>query len=356
MLARGLLEAHQAASEAGSVLHQDSSMPQMLRRGLALLSRISVEEGAPDLGASLHVMNELATRPMAGWGLQAFRAPFKYADVVLVDGEAGVATEDCRELAREASGGEIAAAETIYHERLREAVAKRPRNQRDAAYEALRSFVVRNPAIPQDELIRFIARGGHTASLQVVQAFYRPVPQTALFGTRAHRCAHCHSLLWPDRDKTSYPDGRCRIRQCRLAHPTSELGAVIEDPSSWRIATPAVTAYWVGPGLDEVNICDALLASGRKAVLYPQQDAADVGVDGLDIGIDVKTYASPVTLGNKLTRDTGRLGMFARRFLAVPDDKLRNNRDYLRQLRESYRGKLGIEFVTVSQVIEELSA
>ena len=79
-------------------------------------------------------------------------------------------------------------------------------------------------------------------------------------------------------------------------------------------------------------------------------------MDGLKIGIDVKTHASPILLGARLTRDPGRLGLFKRRILAVPDDKLRLNVDYFAQLKQVYRGPLGIEFMTVSQAIRDLSS
>ena len=121
------------------------------------------------------------------------------------------------------------------------------------------------------------------------------------------------------------------------------------------MGTNAVLAYWVGPGLDEIRIHDALAAAGRKVTLYPLADAADIGLDGLAVGVDVKTYASPIVLGARLTRTIGRLGLFARRILAVPDDKLLINRDYLPQLRAAYAGPVSIEFMTVSEAIRDLS-
>ena len=348
MLARGFVDACDLAARDGTVLQQDATMPPALRLALSHVSRLCVEASVEDVGACVHVLGRLACEPMERWGVPAFAAPNPYAQAVLIEHDTGVPTDDCREMAVTAGGGEITAQELLHHEALRNAVAKRIPKERDAAYEAIRSFVVRNPAVSWDTLIAFVASGGHTGALQVVQSFYRPIPQTALFGTAARLCGHCGSLLWPDRDIGSFPEGRCRIRQCRLAHPVPARGADVGDPSSWRVATPAAMAYWVGPGLDEIRIYDALKVAGRTVRLYPQQDAADVGVDGLVVGIDVKTYASPVVLAGRLTRDPGRLGIFRRRILAVPDDKLRSNRDYLSQLARSYRGQLGMEFMTVS--------
>jgi hypothetical protein len=80
-----------------------------------------------------------------------------------------------------------------------------------------------------------------------------------------------------------------------------------------------------------------------------------VGVDGLDIGIDAKTYASPDVLGARLSHSTGRLGMFRTRYVSVPDDKLRMNPRYLEQLAAAYMGATPLLFRTTSQIIRGLS-
>ena len=329
-------------------------MPPRLRRGLALLSGMCIAAGVDDIGASLHIAMDRACEPFADWGLPGFDAPFPYADVALIDGELALPTADCRDMAV-LGGSELSAQEELAHEGLRSAVQAFPQRQRDATYAAIREFVVRNPACPYAERERFVVGRGLVAAARMVASFYRQIPAGALFGTSARQCGHCGSLLWPDRDQATWPDGRCRIRQCRLANPHPAVGAEIADPREWQWATGAVLAYWVGPGLDELRIHDALRAAGRDAVLYPMADAADVGVDGTAIGIDVKAYASPVVLGGKLTRSIGRLAAFTRRILAVPDDKLDRNPRYLQQLTGAYRGDVPLEFMTASQAIRALS-
>ncbi len=355
LLAKGLIDIFDQVQSEGAPVRQDAALPASARRALALVSRHSLASGLPDdLGACVHTVMDMASRPMGSWGLPGFDTPFQYADVVLVDADLGAPTDDCREMAR-SGGSELSAVEELHHESLRAAVAGYPTKRRDAAYTDIREFVVRNPAVEYDTLLRFLTERGHAAAASAVMSFYRPVPQSAVFpGGAARRCGHCGSLLWPDRDTAAFPDGRCRVRQCRLANPIPARGEDIEDASKWRVATPAVLAFWVGPGLAEIRIHDALRAKGRASTLYPQQDAADVGVDDLAVGIDVKTYASPVLLGAKLTRSVGRLGIFRRRILAVPDDKLRLNRRYLEQLRAAYAGSLPLEFMTVSDVLGEL--
>lgn len=329
-------------------------MPPRLRRGLALLSGMCIGAGVEDLGASLHVAMAHACQPFADWGLDEFRVPFAYADVALIDGELAIPTADCREMA--ALGcSELAAQEDLAHEALRAAAQSFPQRRRDAIYALIREFVVRHPACPYAERERFVVDNGLVAAARAISSYYRQVPAGALFGGAARQCSHCGSLLWPDRDRATWPDGRCRIRQCRLAHPHAVAGARIACPGDWQWATGAVLAYWIGPGLDEIRIHDALRAAGRDSALYPMADAADVGVDGAEIGIDVKSYASPVVLGAKLSKSIGRLAAFRRRILAVPDDKLSLNPRYLEQLRNVYHGEQHLEFMTASQAIRALA-
>ncbi len=329
-------------------------MPLRLRRGLALLSGMCVGAGAEDLGASLPVAMERACHPFSAWGLHDFRAPFAYADVALIDAELAMPTADCREMAA-LGGSELTAQEDLAHEALRAAVQAFPQRQRDATYALIREFVVRNPACEHADRERFVVDRGLVAAARAIYSYYRPIPAGAMFDGVARTCAHCGSLLWPDRDPEAWPNGRCRIRQCRLAHPRAAWGAEITSPAEWQWATGAVLAYWVGPGLDEIRIHDALRRAGRDSVLYPLADAADVGVDGTAVGIDVKSYASPIVLGAKLSKSIGRLGQFTRQILAVPDDKLGLNARYLEQLRNAYRGQHRLEFMTASQAIRMLT-
>jgi hypothetical protein len=351
LLARGLVEIYERIVNYGEPVRQDASLPGAARRALARLSELSLEAGVEDLGASIHVAMDRACGPFRDWGLPQFAPPFRHADVALIDRDLGVPTEDCREMAG-AGGSEASALEEIHHESLRGALQGYSSKERNHAYSAIREFVVRNPAVDKERLHGFVAEGGHAAAAKVIMSFYRPVPQAALFGGLGRRCGHCGALLWPDRD-AAFPEGRCRIRQCRLAHPQPAIGDEI-PPELWQLATNALLGFWVGPGLDEIRVFDALKRARRNVTLYPQADAADVGVDGLAVGIDVKTYASPIVLAARLTRSIGRLELFDRRIIAFPDDKLRLNRRYGDQLREAYQGSRGLEFMTVTDAIREL--
>ncbi len=347
MLARGLCEIYERISNDGGSVQQDSSLPPIARRALARLSRLCVDEGVEDIGSSIHLVMGRATLPMRSWGVPSFADDFRYGDVELADGSLGVPTDDCRELAR-MGGSEINAEEDLHHEQLRAAVQSYPASQRASAYTAIRELVVRRPVISQNELHDFISRG-HAHAARTIHGLYRSIPQGALSGGVARRCGRCGALLWPVRDP-AFPDGRCQVRQCVLEGETVP-GEVIDQPSLSRLANAALLAFWVGPGLDEVRLHDALIARGRNSVLYPMADAADVGLDALSVGLDVKSYASPLVLGARLSRGIGRLSLFGRRVIVVPDYKLRINPRYIDDLRGAYTGDEALEFMTVASAI-----
>jgi len=330
-------------------VQQDAQMPPIARRALARVSRLCVLDGVEDLGASIHMVMGLAGRPMSDWGIPSFGGSFRYRDVELADGDLGVPTDDCRELAR-MGGREIDISEELHHEQLRAAVQGYPAAQRHAAYTAIRQFVVRNPVVSVDALHRFIT-GGHVHGARAISGQFRPIPQGAIVSGRARMCGRCGSLLWPVTDP-GFPEGRCQVRQCAAAGETV-IGREIEEPTLHRLATAPVLAFWVGPGLDEIALYDALHDRRLNAVLYPLSDAADVGIDGLDVGLDVKNYSSPIVLGTRLSNGIGRLAMFKRRIIVVPDYKLRLNRRYLEDLTAAYTGGERLEFTTVSKVLNE---
>lgn len=352
LLARGLCEIYDRISQEGEIVNQGASMPAMARRALARLSRHCVLDGVDDLGSSIHLVMIAAARPMSQWGVPAFAGDFRYREVELVDDALGVPTNDCRELAL-LGGSEIDANEDIHHEQLRAAVQGYPAAKRNWAYTTVREFVVRHPVTSLEDLHAFIATG-HLHGARAIAALYRPIPQNAISDGSVCLCGRCGSLLWPD-DDPAFPFGRCRIRQCAMRGETI-VGKVINEPSIFRLATGAVLAFWVGPGLDEIALFDRLSGTGTPATLYPMADAADVGVQGLDVGLDVKSYASPIILGARLSRGLGRLTLFKRRVIVVPDYKLRLNPSYLEDLGSSYVGAEPLEFMTLATAMKEFGA
>jgi hypothetical protein len=115
------------------------------------------------------------------------------------------------------------------------------------------------------------------------------------------------------------------------------------------VLRPHILAYWFGPAIDEIEIYDfALKTCHLDAALYPDSDACDISIDDFDIGIDVKSYASPTLLSRSLNRSIGGLKKYTRKIIAVSDSVVRREPGYLQLLRANSNG-LGLEFKTVSE-------
>lgn len=351
-LASGIVSLNDTTQE-WSVVRQDRYMPLHMRRALAMLSANCLEDGIADLGSCIHDVLAMATRPVADWGIPSLAtSTFEYRDTILVDGDLGVPTDDCIALAN--VGGEVETLQNMQHNRLRAAVGALGAKRRADAYTAIREFVVRNPVVSVADLKAFVSADGRAAIANDIERFYETVPIAAIWDDGEIKiCDGCGGLLWPDRDKISYPDGRCHLRQCAEENPTPALRESLAEPSTFRTVERSVNAYWVGPGLDEVRIFDELTAAGVPVVLYPREDEADVGTRDMKIGIDAKSYASPIVLGRKLSDSIGGLRAFSEKYIVVPDAKKKKNPDYVKQLKNAYTGDAkGISFMTISEAIQ----
>jgi hypothetical protein len=352
LLARGLVDSVRAG-ESGQIVRQDADMPPSMRVALYRLSGLALEHGGSDLGASVHVVHGLAGRPLREWGIGAFGAGFQYADVVLLDPDLGQPTDDCLLLAAERDEEDLQ--ESLIAHRIRTAINRLPPKHRDQAYRDVRVFTVRNPCVTTDALSDLFTK--HSELYVEIAELYAPLPHTALHGRRLRLCAGCRTPLWPHANRSSYPNGYCRLPHCRLRRISMSVGdeIVVSDPHRYRLAVNPVLSFWTGPGLFEIDLYDRLTETRSDIAIYPFEDAADVGIDGTTVGIDVKSYSSAVTLGRRFARPLKRFAMFKQRIVAVPDERLQQDPDYLDTAVSLADRAHKLRFMTVSQVAREFS-
>ncbi|WP_313904402.1 restriction endonuclease-related protein [Rhizobium laguerreae] len=352
MVAGGLVEAHRAADRNRQILRQDATMPLSLRRGMSLVSAIALRSGyGEDIASQANAFTALACRPVGEWGPQPF-AEAEESGAILLDAGFGAPTSDCLELA--SSGHESSIIEDIFHEGLRTALAAAGTGANDL-YREVREAIVRRPCLKRSDMLNFAFSVPEMAG--DIPGFFRKLPASALDGRTLRLCRHCSSPLFMDRDRVAYPMGRCAVRECRMTHSETSVGEVHEvpNPDDWRIADPSLMTYWVGPGLPEIWLYDTLSSVRSDVELYPMCDAADIGLAGLEIGIDVKSYSSAVVIGQRFAANIGGLGAFRRRIVAIPDFWIRIDRNYCRTAMDITGSKNGLEFMSVSDVAKEFS-
>lgn len=351
MTARGLIEAHRSIALTRDVLSQGPTMPNSLRRGMSLVSEIALRDGyTEDIGSQVNAFTVMASRPIREWGPSTFRE-CEERDAVLIDSGYGTPTEDCLQLAE--LGDESGIVEDIFHERLRSALATLGGTAAADSYRNVRENIIRRPCRRRLDVLEFAQSEPELAG--EIPGFFRQLPASALDGNVLRLCAHCCSPLFPDVDRISYPHGRCGVRECRMMWQTPSVGSEheVRNAADWRLADAAIMTYWVGPGLPEIALYDALRRHRSNVDLYPMSDMADVGIGGVDVGIDVKSYSSAAVLGRRFARDIGGLRAFRRRIVAVPDFWIQIDRDYLRTASAVSGRPDSIEFLSITDVITE---
>jgi hypothetical protein len=276
-----------------------------------------------------------------------------HAETILLDRDLGQPTDDCVLLATSADENDLL--ENLTAGRVRAAIDRLPPKRRDDAYRDVRVFTVRHPCITTDKLSELFTE--YSELYVEISSLYAPLPHTALHGRNLRLCASCRAPLWPHPDVASYPNGYCRLSQCRLRRASMEVGEeiVVDDPNRFRLAANPVLSFWTGPGLFEVDLHDRLAAGRPNVVLYPLEDSADIGIDGTSIGIDVKSYSSAASLGARFARPLNRFAHFRTRIVAIPDEREHQDPDYLKTARAIADPRHKLTFLTISQVVRELT-
>jgi hypothetical protein len=351
MLSRGFVDLH-AVVRAGDIV-DPYSLPESLGIGMEMLSSLCLTSGVGDIGDSVHCLSDLARRlPVGAWGVPEFASPFRFAEVRLLSAEPVAPTEECRTLA--AKGQPDDAFEDIHHRQLRELVQRVRSEKKQQIYSVLRERIVRKPVYERRELSDFLEAYSLYVADEALRRWSNEIPLGALGRDGSFKiCGNCGCLLYPHRDRTAFPEGRCRIGPCLEEVPSSRAGLTVDSAVGWRTFADDILAYWVGPGLPEIRLHDALRAAGIEVELYPRDDAADVGRSP-ELGIDVKSYSCPRLLGETLSERLGGLATFDRRYVAIPDAMVDRRPRYLEDLRAAYRGSMSVTFAKVSEVAREV--
>lgn len=358
LLAQGILRQYKRVLDSREIVRQDDGLPPELHSAMCRLGRLYIVEGQCDRAACIHDVLDRARYSLNDdpWGLEIFRKPsFRFSNVTLIEPDLRVPTLDCEAIASISGIGEDNVVENRLYTRLRDAVERLGVRRQHIAYTAVRELLGRRSLLSERELLQYLVDKSLTPLQEMVLGFFDPVPDVWLINGLAHRCAYCGTLMRPHPDKKRFPDGRCPIRQCstkRLPRASERL-----DPTGLLIAKPQILTYWTGPAIDELAIFDDATRCGLNAELYPESDLCDVAVNDHAIGIDAKSYTSPVSLALRLNRRIGGLIHYRRRIIAVSDELVEDNPNYLSTLRSSLEKKgtpATLEILSVSSVIKLL--
>jgi DNA-binding transcriptional MerR regulator len=359
LLAQGILRQYDRVLN-GEVVRQNDSMPPELYRAMCKLGRLYIEEGKSDRAACVHTVLDMARYSLDDyqkWELEVFRqADFTYGSVNLIDWDLRVPTSDCAQLAIKSGYGEDNVIQDRLYQQLKEATERLGSRSQDKAYTAVRQLIGRRSLIDKNELYDYLVEHNLTPIQSTIFDFFDPVPDLWLINGKAHRCAHCGTLMRPDPNRNRFPDGRCPLRECNSRYE-AKVSEKLDIADELLIAKPQILTYWTSPAIDELAIFDLAKEKGLNVELYPESDSCDVAINGRKIGIDAKSYNSPVTLALRLNRSIGGLVYYHRRIIAVSDRVIETQPNYI-SILQSTLDRQGdpatLEILTVSQVIELL--
>jgi hypothetical protein len=316
------------------------------RRAMSAVSRACLLNGLPDYGAEIHQLLALCAQPLREWLAvpEVLHSGLSYTR--LIEAEEGIPTAEAEELALGYPGMTAGIEEQLFT-RFMDLLNRHPQDEADSYYTKIREFVVRHPVCDGDELKMALVRD-IPAKIWVViqQEFYEAVPSGWSLEGLIPLCDHCGNAMVSGKAALV-----CRTSACSNTNP-SRTSRCLQASTALRVSR-GIRQYWVEPGVDELRLFDALVARGVPALLYPLRDRVDIAVG--EIGIDLKTYVSPETLGLKFKRDIGGLAYYARRWLVIPDWQAAFQPSYMDRLATTMN-RHDVRCLTLGEALSELSA
>ncbi|MBV0882104.1 hypothetical protein KTQ42_22770 [Noviherbaspirillum sp. L7-7A] len=366
LLAQGIQLIYRNVSSGRGIVVQDHTVPAAMQTAQSLIGLFRMIEGKQEGPvANLHNIIALCKKPFShpDWGVQAFHAGrFDYADSVLVDAEFDVPTQECQDIAKVHGGfGNDQIVQHILFERLRTISAEFGLRKHEV-YTALRELPSRHKMGNEEEISAYLSEHNLQRLIHTIRDdFYEPVPLTWRIEGKVHQCPHCGALMKPTGKEV--PASKCPIVQCATLNPAQAPRIIDPKESRLLVAKPQILKYWAAPAIDEIRIFDEGVGLGIKnVVLYPLSDAADISFgNDEDIGIDVKSYASPEMLARHfLTNGIGGLINYRKRIVAISDHCVDNVKGgYIARLRQRLREDSthvanALDFMSVSDLVRKL--
>ena len=378
LLSQGILRQYDRVLTGREIVRQDDMLPPELHSAMCKLGRLYIEEGKCDRTACIHDVLERSRSSFDTynkWDLNIFRhSEFRFGNVQLIDPDLRVPTKECAEIAKSSGGfGEDQVVEDRLYKSIKTATESLGKKQHQA-YTAIRELIGRRSLIKERELLDYLEEKDLTPKQEKILEFFDSVPEVWLINGNANRCAHCNTLMRPHPNRDRYLEGYCPIYQCNSKYPPQVGERLNPEDGRLLVAKPQILAYWTVPAIDELAIFDEAINNDLDAKLYPESDLCDVSIgdrnldssfksgnppNGLsrNIGIDAKSYRSPVLLALKLNRGIGGLINYKTRIVAITDELIEDCPGYLSTLRsllDEKKDTKSLQIMSVSSVIENI--
>ncbi len=200
-------------------------------------------------------------------------------------------------------------------------------------YVAFRRLLIEQPVMTALEFQLALSRPEFRGLSEHLRTGYQEAPTTCLDDGNYMTCGTCGNLLVRTAaDRFVCENERCNIR---AGHGPEPIAA--EERPVW--LRRSLRRFVAAPGRAELRLVHALQEWGLEVELWPLYDQYDLRIlfpDGTAWAVDVKDWANPVLLAQRV-RPFPREPEWVKAFFVFPDERHRERRDYVRAFRHHCR-------------------
>lgn len=300
--------------------------PKELQRSLDRLVLVCLRQGKtppqsiPDLLSWCH-------QPLAEWPLQLPEDAGK-ADTLL-NGQ--IPTNICDEWA--IAGADVEA-ELTQKQLLLNVMQICKSVEAPDSYAAFRHLLISKPVLTEFEFLQQCAEPLLTRLEEQIRAAYEPAPESCAVNGDFYCCSNCENIMF----RTEKGNLICVEERCR-AKGISEQGKAFPQKQQVLWLKRGLRRFIAAPGRAELRLAESLEELGKsrlKVELWPNFDSYDLRIvfnDGEAWAVDVKDWADPFLLGNKVKQKNPQIPNtppWKQGYFVFPDDRREQRSDYLR--------------------------
>lgn len=338
-LARGLIELERMTDAPGPT---GLPYPRSLHIAWNRLGRLMLRQGLP-IPSSLPSLLDQCGQPLPWQGLALPQGTYLPGDRLLADRRV---TDACIEIAE--MGDDLEHDESLMKRVLEFCRLQGPELQ--PSYERFRSFVIEELVIPSIKLLDAYQEFPQVMGDFLKQA-YEEVPASCLCDGKVYVCKHCgYTVTWQG------DEPRCAWQQCPGDRDPNSTVAVPYSREQLVRLRPGLYRYVAIPGRAELAFYRQVKQLGLPVDLYPEFDRWDLRVhmpSGETWALDFKDWGRPYWLAEEL-KGKRCDPEDARAIIVIPDRRVKEFPGYLNVLINCVGEECGLEFRTVSGLIEEI--
>ncbi len=199
------------------------------------------------------------------------------------------------------------------------------------AYADFRRFLIEKPVMTAFELLQC---ANTYPSLDILRDLlmeaYTNAPFDYMVDGKFHCCPTCGNLQQPNYERTRFA---CESERCRRQSVKAGQSRIVNAHDQIYWLRRGLRRFVVYPGRAELRLEKRLLDLGIKVEMWPEFDSYDLRIQlpGKTIAVDVKDWANPFLLANKVQeKGVPALPVWDEAYYVFPNERKHEQPDYVR--------------------------